>query len=214
MMDELELLKKDWQRKEVNLPKLSYDEIYRMTWKKSSSIVKWILIISILEITLPQLLFLLPSVRHSISSNTAFNTGYILLSVFYYLVVLYFIYLFYKRYKEISVLDNAKSLMKKIIVARKTVLYYIVFSLSMLFLIFLYYAIGLYISDEALKSIDGVERLLDKKPLEDVRNAMFLAFSLSGLLVTAIMGGIYFLLYGLLLRKLKGNYEELQRLEI
>ena len=41
-MDELELLKKDWRKKEEYLPKLSYDEIYKMIWKKSSSIVKWI----------------------------------------------------------------------------------------------------------------------------------------------------------------------------
>ncbi|MCB0372669.1 MAG: hypothetical protein KDD31_06665, partial [Muricauda sp.] len=49
MLDELELLKKDWQKREANLPKLSYDEIYKMIWKKSSSIVKWIFYISIIE---------------------------------------------------------------------------------------------------------------------------------------------------------------------
>ena len=50
MMDELELLKKDWQKKDANIPQLSYNDIYEMIWKKSSSIVKWILIISILDI--------------------------------------------------------------------------------------------------------------------------------------------------------------------
>jgi len=39
MLDELELLKKDWQKREVDLPKLSYEQIYPMTKKKSSSIV-------------------------------------------------------------------------------------------------------------------------------------------------------------------------------
>jgi len=58
MMDELDLLKKDWQNKEEHLPKLSYNELYNMIWKKSSSIVKWILIISILELVLPHLLYL------------------------------------------------------------------------------------------------------------------------------------------------------------
>ena len=33
-MDELELLKKDWQKQEQQLPKLSFDEIYKMIWKK------------------------------------------------------------------------------------------------------------------------------------------------------------------------------------
>ena len=40
MMDELELLKKDWQKQGEQLPKLSYEEIYKMIWKKSSSLVK------------------------------------------------------------------------------------------------------------------------------------------------------------------------------
>ena len=48
-MDELELLKKDWKKQDNSYPKLSYDEIYKMILKKSSSIVKWIFIISLLE---------------------------------------------------------------------------------------------------------------------------------------------------------------------
>ena len=36
-MDELELLKKDWQRGEDQYPKLSYSDIYSMLLKKSSS---------------------------------------------------------------------------------------------------------------------------------------------------------------------------------
>ena len=51
-MDELELLKKDWQKEDSKYPKLSYDEIYKMILKKSSSIVKWIFIISLLEFAL------------------------------------------------------------------------------------------------------------------------------------------------------------------
>ena len=62
-MDELELLKKDWQQREQELPRLSYDDIHRMIWKKSSSLVRWIFYISIIEFTLPHLLYLIPSVR-------------------------------------------------------------------------------------------------------------------------------------------------------
>lgn len=43
-MDELELLKKDWQSNRTEYPELSYDEIYKMSHAKSSSIVKWIFI--------------------------------------------------------------------------------------------------------------------------------------------------------------------------
>ena len=47
-MDELEILKKDWQKNQ-KFPKLSKKEIYRLLHKKSSSIVKWIFILSIIE---------------------------------------------------------------------------------------------------------------------------------------------------------------------
>ena len=46
-MDELEFLKKDWKKQEADFPKLSYNEIYKLIRKKSSSIVKWIFIICI-----------------------------------------------------------------------------------------------------------------------------------------------------------------------
>ena len=49
-MDELELLKKDWKMKEASLPKLSYEKIYQMIWRRSSSVVKWIFYISIFEL--------------------------------------------------------------------------------------------------------------------------------------------------------------------
>ena len=51
-MKELDLLKKDWQKSDNSFEQVSEIEIYKMIHKKSSSIVKWILIISILEVLL------------------------------------------------------------------------------------------------------------------------------------------------------------------
>ncbi|MFC5048953.1 hypothetical protein [Aquimarina hainanensis] len=51
-MDGLELLKKDWKKQDDSLPKLSYNDIYSMILKKSSSIVRSIFIISVLEFVL------------------------------------------------------------------------------------------------------------------------------------------------------------------
>lgn len=125
-MDELELLKKDWQKKDADLPRLSYRQIQEMIWKKSSSIVRWILIISILEFTLPQLLYFLPSMKEGLKvyENIGIAKYLWLLSLFSYAVALYFIFQFYRRFKEISVLDNTKKLMKNIIKTRKTVKHY------------------------------------------------------------------------------------------
>ncbi len=48
-MDELELLKKDWETSSKNYPELNNEELYKLIYKRSSSIVKWIFIISLLE---------------------------------------------------------------------------------------------------------------------------------------------------------------------
>jgi hypothetical protein len=49
-MKELDLLKKAWQNETHSFQQVTEGEIYRMIHKRSSSIVKWILIISIVEV--------------------------------------------------------------------------------------------------------------------------------------------------------------------
>ena len=49
-MKELDLLKKDWKKNADSFEQISEKEIYKMIHKQSSSTVKWILIISILEV--------------------------------------------------------------------------------------------------------------------------------------------------------------------
>ena len=131
MMDELDLLKKDWQGKEVNVPRLTYEDIYRMIWKKSSSVVRWIFYIRIIEFLLPHLLYLLPSFRDEMNYDFARRLGIhgwiIALTVLQYTVAVYFIFQFYRRYREISVLDDARTLMKQIFRTRRTVKHYVVF---------------------------------------------------------------------------------------
>ena len=51
-MDELEILKKDWKKQEGSFQQIGEKEIYGMLHKRSSSIVKWIVVISILELLL------------------------------------------------------------------------------------------------------------------------------------------------------------------
>lgn len=216
MMDELELLKKDWQTKEEHLPKLSYDEIYKMIWKKSSSIVRWILIISLLELFLPFLLYLLPSVRETTSpfEGLRFNTVVITFSVLQYIVILFFIYQFYKRYKEISILDNAKKLIQKIIRTRKTVKAYVFFTLGMIFFNICIFIVGIYMSDEVLLSLTRGYVDLETVEIPKLRNVTAIVLGISGLLLPIFIGGVYFLLYGLLLKRLNQNHKELKRMEM
>jgi hypothetical protein len=216
MMDELELLKKDWQKKDEHLPRLSYHEIHNMIWKKSSSIVKWILIISILEFTLPHLLLLAPSFQDNMDvyDKLGLHNSVIGLTIFSYGVAFYFIYQFYSRFKEISVLDSSKNLMNKIIRTRKTVKHYVVYSLSMILVIFMMIIISIYFDDDILSSfVELRESAIDVSP-ERLKLAIMIAMGVIGVLLTLFMGGVYFLLYGLLLRKLKRNYKDLKQLEV
>jgi len=216
MIDELELLKKDWQKKEEHLPKLSYDEIHNMIWKKSSSIVKWILIISILEFTLPHLLYLVPSFSENmdIYDKLGLHNFIIGLTVFSYCVAFYFIFQFYSRYKEISVLDSSKNLMQKIIRTRATVKHYIIYSLSMIMVIVIMMIIGVYLDDDIFSSFSELQDKAQNISAEKIKISIMIGMGIMGILLTAVMAGIYFLLYGLLLRKLKRNYHDLKQLEV
>ena len=216
MTDELELLKKDWQKKEFNVPKLSYEDIHKMIWKKSSSIVKWILIISILEFTLPHLLYLLPSMREGmeIYDKIGVSKYLLIISVFTYAVAFYFIFQFYKRFKEISVLDNSKNLMKKIIKTRKTVKHYVIFSLSMIMVTIIIMIIGVYLNDNIISAFPELKDSLENISAEKLKITVMLSIGIFGVILTFVMAGIYFLLYGLLLRKLKNNYSELKHLAV
>ncbi|MGB5553270.1 MAG: hypothetical protein WBM83_01335 [Flavobacteriaceae bacterium] len=217
MMDELELLKRDWQKKEEHLPKLSYDEIHKMTWKKSSSIVRWILIISILEFLLPHILYLLPIAKSSwgIYESLGMKNFIIVLTVIQYTVVFYFIAQFYKRYKEISVLEDAKKLMKKIIKTRASVKYYIIFSLSLLLFSFFSAAFAIYISDDLTILFNSLEAdIPENVSPEKLKKSFIWSILILGICFTAFIGAIYFLLYGRLIRKLNKNYQELKQMEV
>jgi len=216
MTDGLELLKKEWQKREADLPKLTYDEIHKMIWKKSSSIVKWILIISILEFTLPHLLYLVPSFKENmeIYDKLGLQDAIIGFTIFSYCVAFYFIIQFYRRYKEISVLDNSKNLMRKIIRTRTTVKHYIIYSLSMILVIVIMMIIGVYLNDDIFSIFSELQEKAKNISADKLKISLMIGMGVMGILLTAVMGGIYFLLYGLLLRKLKRNYKDLKQLEV
>jgi hypothetical protein len=214
MMDELDLLKKDWQKKEVALPRLTYEEIYKMIWKKSSSVVRWIFYISIIEFLLPHLLYLIPSFRDEMNYDFArrlgINKWIIALTVVQYAVAIYFIFQFYRRYREISVLDDAKKLMQQIFRTRQTVKHYVIFCLGMVLLIFGVFIIGMALDDNLTATLNLNTENVDAGQLKWI---LIGVMSLAGILFTALLAGIYFLLYGLLTRKLYQNYKELKRIE-
>ncbi len=200
-MDQLELLKKDWKKQESTLPKLSKQELSKLIHKKSSSIVKWIFIISILEFLVPNLILLFTGYDASMKlykelGLTNFMNIIFLIST---IVIFYFIFRFYKNYKSISVNSNSKDLMQNIIKTRKTVRYYIWFSLSIIPLVSV---IVLY---KTFNSSDFLEKMPE--------GTNIVLIWLIALVFIAIIVGLFWLfyrlIYGILLSKLKKNYDEL-----
>lgn len=209
-MDELELLKKQWKKQDKGLPKLSYDQIYQMILKKSSSIVKWIFIISLLEFALLISLEIIGRVNGNLSQGfeeLGFGSNFVfVISVVSYSILTFFIIRFYLNYKKIKATDSAKILMDNILKTRRTVKYYVFINLSFLGIMLIFsmgYAI--FISQEFISPDSGQE-------LSKV--TVFVIAVLVSVVVVAAIGLIYYLLYGRLTRRLKGNYKELQRLEI
>jgi hypothetical protein len=201
-MKELDLLKKDWQKREASFEQLSEKDIYAMIHKKSSSIVKWILIVSILEfVVLNGIGLILPD-----PYNSKYDEIHPYLSIaedLNYFVILGFIYLFFKNYKTISVLNNAKMLIQHILKTRKIVNYYIYWNII----------IGSYIG--AFGFIDGWNDSGNNK-IDNIPNhgtAMILPFVFAMLFIMLFIWAFYKLLYGNFLGKLKDNYEELQKIE-
>ena len=126
-MEELDLLKKDWQKSGDSFEQVLEVEIYKMLHTKSSSIVKWILIISVLEFLFWSLLtvFLNDDTYQSKMQEYGIENLMFALNCINYLVIVVFIYLFYKNYKTISTTDSTNQLMKNILKTRKTVQNYI-----------------------------------------------------------------------------------------
>jgi len=211
-MDDLDLLKKDWKKQEKNLPRLSYDEIYKMIWKRSSSIVKWIFIISIIEFLLGAISNIFIADEYYLEQIEKYNLTEYVIAVYIltYLITFYFIYKFYLNYKRISTTDSAAQLMKNILKTRKTVKYYIAFILISSSVIFI--GMGyLMLRNHALTAEATTSNMeFDAK--------QWFIFIGGTLLVLGILLGviwlIYRLVYGILLRRLNKNYRELKKLEM
>lgn len=214
-MEELDVLKKDWQKRAADLPELSNKEIENMLLKKSSSIVKWIFVISLLEFTLPHLFLLLPSSREGLEFYHGLPVYNVLIAktIIYYLGVAFFIRQFYIRYRDISITDNVKDLLRKIIDTRKTVRNYVIFCLSMAFLFICVVVLGVYLTD-SLPAMLTKDVDLSTYSLETAKAILMISISITGVIILGFMGLIYFLMYGLLLRKLFRNYTELSKREL
>lgn len=212
-MDELDLLKKDWQKGPVKGESLlSGNEIYPMMHKKSSSIVKTLFFISVAELIFWILVNSIPyftSEQYMADMEAMYGSTTLLwiITIFTYAVIITFVILLYKSYKSISVTDSAKKLMESILRTRKIVRYYVIYNLTMAFLSMVF---GLYYT-----IYENPEVSAQFAEFTDKQMMVALAIMVVGTLMFVFVFWVFYrIIYGILLKRLNRNYKELKKLEV
>lgn len=212
-MDELDLLKKDWKKQEGSFQQIGEKEIYGMLHKRSSSIVKWIVIISILELLLWTSISLFSADEKYFKTLEMYHLETIMpvISFINYGVIIFFIYLFFKNYKAINTTDTVKQLMQSILKTRKTVKYYVWYNLGMTAFSFILVFIFQFMYDPNIRT------MVDKMSQNVEPNTFYCIMLVVYLLVIVIFVGLiwlfYRVLYGILMKRLEKNYNELKKID-
>jgi hypothetical protein len=136
--------------------------------------------------------------------NTIFN-------IVSYVVVIIFIYLFYKNYKRISTTNSTKQLMSDILKTRKTVQCYVWFNIAFfvigtLILLYVQFAYDSRFSVVIEKIHNDGTHMLLYKAIGKITGFI--------LILVLIIWLFYRLLYGILLRRLNSNYKELKKIDL
>ena len=212
-MEELDLLKKAWQKDSHSYEQVSESEIYKMLHKKSSSIVKWILIISIIEVLFWAVISIYFKVDEYLKNLNAENLSmyFQVLNVVNYLVTLWFIFNFYKNYIKISTTASTNQLMHDILKTRKTVKYYVWYNLLMSLLSM----IAAFVMEFEFNP--RMEIVKNQIANENNYNTLIVTVGIMLLSIILFIGLVwlfYRLLYGILLRKLNSNYKELMKIDL
>ena len=213
-MDELELLKKDWQKDTAEFPKVTAKEIYPMLLKKSSSLVKWIFIISLLEFAFWSLISFVFKDSDALTRFEDYNVEYIFipLTIAGYIILFYFFYMFFKNYRSINTTDNAKTLMETILKTRRTVKQYVIFNLA--FLVISTF-VTLWI---AFNNDENFITALEQAAADGSTFKVYAMTIIATIIALAMAIGLillfYYLIYGILLKRLNRNYKELKKLEV
>ena len=215
-MDELELLKSKWHEGNQELPKLSYNDIYKMRHNKSASIVKWIFIISVCELVFWIILgFLSPESNKELLVQIGLQNTLTILYGIHYVVIAIFLVLFYLNQKNIKTTDTVKNLMHSIIKTRKTVSYFVIYNVVSTALILVYINLYCFTKKSELYNILIKENeAYQGVPIETFTSVFFITQFIVGILFIGLILLFYRIVYGILLRKLKHNYGELEKIEL
>ncbi len=210
-MDELDKLKGAWKAQDYTSDKVSTNDIYKMLHSKSTSYVKWIFYISLIEFILIILLNIFMDKEQYLDFYIKMGMKNLILitSVISYSIMIIFIYLFYKNYKKINVNTNAKTLMKSILNTRKTVKYYIYFNIGFMAISTALLLNKIFSSPENTAAY----KIQSKIPENFSDSTLLITLIITMVIFIGVVLIVYRIIYGILLRRLKRNYKELEQLE-
>lgn len=227
MNNELDIdnLKKSWKEQDNSQNKYSQEELIQMLNKKSSNNVKYIVIISIIEFILLMVSLFFTSIdsdtivrnldshaREIYLRNYKISQVLVYINIF---ISLGFIFFFYKSYRKINVMNSTKNLINNILNFRKSVNWFIFINITLGLTSF--FLTGFYdFMSGFKKGIDSttqntlhIEKI--HTPLSSPEYIFW--FILVCVISIVIILLYYFLIYGILLRRLKKNLKELQKYE-
>ncbi len=210
-MDQLDKLKGAWKSQDYSDDQVSTKDIYKMLHAKSSSYVKWIFYISIIEFILINSIYFFYDTKkefeffEKVGLGTVINTMTIISTI----IIIGFIYQFYKNYRSIRIDTSAKSLMDSILKTRKTVKYYIYYNIGMGAAITTYIYFTIFSNQEYFE-LFKIKNKVDATEISDtILMTVFIATMVVMLLLFLLF---YRIVYGILLKRLKKNHKELAQL--
>ncbi len=210
-MDKLDKLKSAWKSQDYSNHKVSTSDIYKMLLAKSSSYVKWIFYISIIEFALIIIINLSFDNKKymKIYEEMGMQNMILAFTILSYAIMVFFIYLFYKNYKKICIDCDVKTLMDRILKTRKTVRSYIYFNISFMAITS---AIMFYEIFSSKKNV-VIYKTMSDIPEDFSTKYLLIAITIVMILFIGLILLIYRIIYGILLRRLNKNYKELEQLD-
>lgn len=213
-MNDLDLLKQDWNKDKPNEFKTySEEELFRMTKKKSVSIAKWVFVVGALELLFWISIHFLLFYHGEESKKSDENISSFLKVAFYFADILDIIskcipflflgLLIYLNHK-IRNTEDPKRLMEKILLMRNAVKWYIrLFLIQLIFVLLFGFALSIWrVLDEITNPNDYIDLLL-----------LVVLICFFSLIIILFFRFIYHLIYGNLIYKLEDNYKELAKME-
>ena len=206
-MKDLKKYKALWKEQKHRHQTVDKKELATMIKGKSSSLVKWIFIISLIEFSVFLILdiFSHPSLILPPGKEREMKIFTYAIDIAGYGIMLYFIIRFYFNYKRIQVTLSVKDLMYSIIRTRRTVRNYIIANISLLVAGTITGAYILLQSDEYKEITAGITG-------QTGINGVLVAWVMISVLILSGAGFIillYYLLYGLIIKRLMRNYKDL-----